>query len=130
MFVQVGCWEYDLYLTPDTSTHKGRQWFYFRVSGMKKEQPYVFNIVNFDKINSQFNYGMQPVMFSVREYSERKAGWKRCGKNIVYYGNHLTNEDHSKQYRTLTFTLEFPCESDACYLAYHYPYGYTKLMVR
>lgn len=29
---------------------------------------YVFNIVNFDKINSQFNYGMQPVMFSTREY--------------------------------------------------------------
>lgn len=30
--------------------------------------PYTFNIVNFDKINSQFNYGMQPVMFSTKDY--------------------------------------------------------------
>lgn len=35
---------------------------------MVAKVPYVFNIVNFDKINSQFNYGMQPVLFSTKEY--------------------------------------------------------------
>lgn len=35
---------------------------------MVAKVPYVFNIVNFDKINSQFNYGMQPVLFSTKEH--------------------------------------------------------------
>lgn len=51
------------------------------------------------------------------------------GEKIVYYGNHYTNEDHSKQYRSLMFTLKFNYDDDKCYLAYHYPYTYTRLMV-
>lgn len=127
---QIGDFEYDLFLTPDVRTCRGRQWFYFRVSNMVAGVPYVFNIANFDKINSQFNYGMQPVMFSTRDYLENGSGWKRVGEKIVYYGNHYTNEDHSKQYRSLMFTVRFIYENDECYLAYHYPYTYTRLMVR
>ena len=29
--------------------------------------PYIFNIINYEKANSQFNFGMQPVLFSVKE---------------------------------------------------------------
>lgn len=57
-----------MFLTPDIGTCRGKQWFYFQVSNMVAKVPYVFNIVNFDKINSQFNYGMQPVLFSTKEY--------------------------------------------------------------
>lgn len=32
-------------------------------------------------------------------------------------------------YYTLTFAITFPHHGDACYLAYHYPYTYTALMV-
>lgn len=32
-------------------------------------------------------------------------------------------------YYTLTFAITFPHHDDACYLAYHYPYTYTTLMV-
>ena len=32
--------------------------------------PYIFNIINYEKANSQFNFGMQPVMFSVKEALE------------------------------------------------------------
>lgn len=34
-----------------------------------------------------------------------------------------------KRYYTLTFTVTFPHNEDACYLAYHYPYTYSTLMV-
>lgn len=37
---------------------------------------YTFNIVNFDKINSQFNYGMQPVMFSTKSYLLNGSGMR------------------------------------------------------
>lgn len=147
---QVGDFEYDLFLTSDTCTYRGRQWFYFQVSNMLAKVPYVFNIVNFDKINSQFNYGMQPVMFSTKEYLLygsgmnfqfawivdyyftvcKSSGWKRVGEKILYYGNRYTCEDLSKQYRSLMFCLTFNFSDDNCYLAYHYPYTYTRLMVR
>lgn len=34
-----------------------------------------------------------------------------------------------KRYYTLTFAVTFPHNEDACYLAYHYPYTYSTLMV-
>lgn len=34
-----------------------------------------------------------------------------------------------KCYYTLTFAVTFPHNEDVCYLAYHYPYTYTALMV-
>ena len=32
-----------------------------------------------------------------------------------------------KQHYTASFELEFPYAGDTCYLAYHYPYTYTRL---
>lgn len=34
-----------------------------------------------------------------------------------------------KCFYTLTFVVTFPHNEDACYLAYHYPYTYTALLV-
>ena len=34
--------------------------------------PYIFNIINYEKANSQFNFGMQPVLFSVKEALQGK----------------------------------------------------------
>ncbi len=55
--VRTGEREYDLILTPDVSTAKHHQWFYFEVAGMEAAAKYVFNIVNYEKTNSQFNFG-------------------------------------------------------------------------
>lgn len=52
----------------------GLQWFYFQVSNMLPGETYMFNIVNFQKVNSQFNYGLQPVMFSVRDHLSNATG--------------------------------------------------------
>ena len=49
--------EYDLILNPDVNTNHHHQWFYFQVSNMQAHVNYRFNIVNCEKLNSQFNFG-------------------------------------------------------------------------
>ena len=41
--------------------------------------PYIFNIINYEKANSQFNFGMQPILFSVKEAMEGRPYWRRIG---------------------------------------------------
>ena len=79
--------QYNLILTPDVNSDKHHQWFYFQVSHMKggEHYPYIFNIINYEKANSQFNFGMQPVMFSVAEAMKGRPHWRRVGEDICYY---------------------------------------------
>lgn len=55
--------------------------------------------------------------------------WRKVGDRIVYYGNEYVNEENMKQCRTLSFNISFEYTNDYCYLAYHYPYTYSRLMV-
>lgn len=125
--------EYDIILNPDINSKSHLQWFYFEVSGMKSGCPYTFNIINMEKTTSQYNEGMCPVMFSVRDHVEKKQGWKRIGSNICYYRNHYTQGPstnsilRNKPYYTLTFTVTFQHANDVCYFAYHYPYTFSTL---
>ena len=123
---QIGPTMYDLVTSPDINSTGHTQWFYFAVSGMKPGRRYKFNIVNLEKTNSQFNFGMQPVMFSNAKWSSDKVGWHRVGKSICYFKNdHVRDKPSSKNnshYFTVTFSLEFETEGDTCFLAYHYPY--------
>ncbi|CAL1284820.1 unnamed protein product [Larinioides sclopetarius] len=125
--------EYDLILNPDINSKGHIQWFYFEVCGMKANCPYTFNIINMEKSSSQFNEGMCPVMFSVRNHIEKKQGWIRVGSDICYFRNHYTQGPstnsilRNKPYYTLTFTVTFEHTNDVCYLAYHYPYTFTTL---
>ncbi|XP_068741274.1 cytosolic carboxypeptidase 1-like [Montipora capricornis] len=131
--IQVRDYEYDLVLNPDINCKHHHQWFFFEVSNMEGEIPYKFNIVNCEKINSQFNFGMQPVMYSTLEAQEGRAGWVRTGTNVCYYRNYFTRSREAtggqggKTYYTSTFTVSFPHTQDACYFAYHYPYTFTML---
>lgn len=125
--IQISEEEYDLILRPDINTFRYHQWFYFEVSNMRHDITYRFNIVNFEKINSQFNAGMQPVMFSVREAMNGKPYWRRIGEKVSYYKN--TYGKKKKIFFTLTFNIRFSYGNDICYIAYHYPYSYTSLMV-
>lgn len=131
--IQVRDYEYDLVLNPDINCKHHHQWFYFEVSNMDAEIPYKFNIVNCEKINSQFNFGMQPVMYSTIEAQEGRAGWIRAGANVCYYRNYFTRSREAtggqggKTYYTSTFTVTFPHANDTCYFAYHYPYTFTML---
>ncbi|XP_013368108.1 PREDICTED: cytosolic carboxypeptidase 4 isoform X2 [Chinchilla lanigera] len=132
--IQVREFEYDLLVNADVNSAQHQQWFYFKVSGMRAAIPYRFNIINCEKPNSQFNYGMQPTLYSVREALLGRSSWIRTGHDICYYKNHYRQSAavmggaSGKCYYTLTFAVTFPHSEDVCYLAYHYPYTYTALM--
>ncbi|XP_039759457.1 cytosolic carboxypeptidase 1-like isoform X3 [Pararge aegeria] len=130
--IQVGLREYELILMPDVNSPKRHQWFYFEVRNMQQGRPYVFNIVNCEKSDSQFNFGMKPVMYSVKEAVLGKPGWVRVGSDICYYRNsyHYANLKSNKCYLTVTFNIEFPHTNDVCYLAYHFPFTYSMMMTR
>ncbi|RUS75866.1 hypothetical protein EGW08_016387 [Elysia chlorotica] len=131
--IQVRRFEYDLILSPDINSNHHHQWFYFEVSNMVADQPYRFNIVNCEKLNSQFNYGMQPLMLSVMDSIEGSPCWVRSGTDVCYYKNHFMRNPNTtggvkgKSYYTATFTITFKHSGDVCYISYHYPYSYTAL---
>jgi hypothetical protein len=43
-----------------------------------------FNIVNFNKKYSLFDFGMKPYAFSMIRYEKRKVGWVREGSKVNY----------------------------------------------
>uniref|UniRef100_A0A8C4JIH3 tubulin-glutamate carboxypeptidase n=1 Tax=Dromaius novaehollandiae TaxID=8790 RepID=A0A8C4JIH3_DRONO len=132
--IQVREFEYDLILNADVNSSQHHQWFYFEVRDMKLAVPYRFNIINCEKFNSQFNYGMQLVMYSVKEALQGRPCWLRVGYDISYYKNHYRSYVATaggmkrKSYYTLAFSITFPHKDDVCYLAYHYPYTYSTMM--
>ncbi|GBP39949.1 hypothetical protein EVAR_39177_1 [Eumeta japonica] len=130
--IQIGPREYELILMPDVNSPKRHQWFYFEVRNMQQGRPYIFNIVNCEKSDSQFNFGMKPVLYSVKEAIFGRPGWVRAGSDICYYRNsyHYARQKHNKCYLTVTFNITFPHNNDVCYLAYHFPYTYSMLMTR
>ncbi|KFO76721.1 Cytosolic carboxypeptidase 1, partial [Cuculus canorus] len=131
--IQIRKNEYDLILNSDINSNHYHQWFYFEVSGMKTGVGYRFNIINCEKSNSQFNYGMQPLMYSVQEALNSRPYWTRVGTDICYYKNHFSRSSiaaggqKGKSYYTITFTVTFQHKDDVCYFAYHYPYTYSTL---
>ncbi|XP_019115458.2 cytosolic carboxypeptidase 1 isoform X3 [Larimichthys crocea] len=131
--VQVRKYEYDLVLNADINSNHYHQWFYFEVSGMRVGTTYRFNIINCEKSNSQFNYGMQVLMYSVQEAISGRPCWVRTGTDICYYKNHFARSSiasggqKGKSYYSLTFSTTFSHKDDVCYFAYHYPYTYSTL---
>ncbi|XP_014027642.1 cytosolic carboxypeptidase 1 isoform X2 [Salmo salar] len=131
--VQVRKFEYDLVLNSDINSNHYHQWFYFEVSCMRVGALYRFNIINCEKSNSQFNYGMQVLMYSVQEAIIGRPHWVRTGTDICYYKNHFSRSSiaaggqKGKSYYTMTFSMTFNHKDDVCYFAYHYPYTYSTL---
>ncbi|XP_069936225.1 cytosolic carboxypeptidase 1-like [Cherax quadricarinatus] len=137
--IQVSNSEYDLILNADVNSSHHHQWFYFEVSNMEAHTPYIFNIINNEKPNSEFNFGMKPVMFSVQNAMNGCGFWIRTGYDICYHKNHYSRvpkshdnirfkRSENKCYYTATFTVTFHHAYDVCYMAYHYPYTYTQLL--
>ena len=87
------------------------------------------NFVNFNKPDSLFNKGMQPVMYSMKNAASKNTGWVRAGTDISYSPNTYPRKSRSGEgegcYFTLTFTIEFRNVNDTYLLAYTYPYTHT-----
>jgi len=126
--IYVGDNEYDLILKVDINTKGNTQWYYFSVTNMQPGVLYKFNVINLLKPDSQYNYGMQPVVYSDRNAADNGIGWIRDGSDICYYQNHHSRGKKEGNYYTLTFSLKFPFNNDTCHLAYVYPYTYTRLL--
>ena len=77
--IQIYSRVYDLVTSPDINSVGHTQWFNFGIAGMEAGKKYTFNIVNLEKTNSQYNFGMQPVMFSTKANAKAKvgSGWHR-----------------------------------------------------
>jgi hypothetical protein len=40
---------------------------------------YKFNFINLTKVDSLYNYGMRPLMYSELDAATHGHGWRRCG---------------------------------------------------
>lgn len=80
---------YDLIMQNDVNTKGHNQWFYFKVTSMKKHNKIKFNIVNFIKDQSMFSYGIKPLTFSEKNYNKHKIGWVRSGDRVSYEENNI-----------------------------------------
>lgn len=56
--------EYNLKLAFDINTDRHTQWFYFRVSNIRKGRSYKLNMQNLMKTEAVYNLGMQPLAYS------------------------------------------------------------------
>ncbi|CAF3355299.1 unnamed protein product [Rotaria sp. Silwood1] len=126
--VQVGEFEYELYLRYDLYTKRNTQWFYFRMQNIRADRRYRFTIVNFFKPTSLYSYGMRPLLYSVFDAETKGIGWQRWGEEIVYYKNNLPAPDNSScNMYSLTWTCKFTNNNDTYYFAHCYPYTYSDL---
>jgi len=147
--------EYDITLRKDLNTNGNIQWYYFSVeapvisahfpldtNNATRGPPATasrisyplrvrFNIVNMQKNDSLYNYGMKPAVYSSNQ--ERGEDWVHGGEDICYYRNGLTSVKGSVRRRrpirsqyTLTFTYTFT-KPDTVYFAHTYPYTYSDL---
>ena len=66
----------------DEKTTTYTQWYYFKMSNVRKFTTYKFNIVNFTKAESSYNQGMKPIFYSDKEANSGEGagiGWYRDG---------------------------------------------------
>ena len=95
-----------------------------------------FNINNFTKPDSLFNFGMKVSIYSEKlaqgtnEDGSNGRGWYRGGDRISYFGNNIKKDCGYAcyTYYTLQFSYKFPHDDDTVYFAFCYPYTYTDLI--
>lgn len=88
-----------------------------------------FNILNYSKPDSLFNYGMKVSVYSEKKQEKEQVAWHKAGRNISYTQNNLKKEVsyYSGQYYTATWTYTFEYDRDAVYFAYSVPYTFSDL---
>lgn len=86
--------EYNLLMQNDINTCGHTQWFYFQVRNTRKASTVRFNILNFTKMDSLFNYGMKVSIYSKRaaESKTNPVGWHKGGERISYYANGIRKD--------------------------------------
>ena len=88
-----------------------------------------FNILNYSKPDSLFNYGMKVSVYSEKKSENDNVGWHKDCEDIRYFQNGIKKDVtyYSKSYYTATFTYTFEYSEDLVYFAYSIPYTYSDL---
>ena len=120
--------EYNLVLQNDINSKGNTQWFYYQVKNTSENLDVRFNIVNFTKKDSLYNFGMKVLVFSEKENAKSELGWFRAGTDISYYQNNIRRPGSSKCFFSLSFNYKFEYSQDTVYFAYCFPYTYTDLI--
>lgn len=128
MALKVSLEEYNLVLQNDINSKGNTQWFYFQVKNTTAGLNVKYNIVNFTKRDSLYNFGMKILIFSEIENEKTQLGWFRGGTNIDYYENNIRRPGSSKRFYSLSFDYKFDYTDDTIYFAYCFPYTYSDLM--
>lgn len=79
----------------DSNTRGHLQWYYFKITNLRKDCVYQLNICNFQKAKTLYNRGMKPYILSHRDLKEKGEGWRQGGYDILYA------KSSSKTYRRL-----------------------------
>lgn len=111
----------------DTNSKGNNQWFYFSVEKLVSGIDYTFNVVNFTKNDSLFNYGMAPAVYSELANKRNGTEWFRMGKDVVYKKGLIPKENSRRHYYQLSFKINWKYNNDKLYIAHSYPYPYAKL---
>jgi len=125
--MQISDREYDLIMQNDNNSTGNNQWFYFTVEKMIPGAEYTFNVVNFTKSDSLFNYGMRPAIFSTVLNKRNGTGWVRAGQDVVYKKGPIPREKSKKKYYRLSFRMTWKISNDKISIAYTFPYTYTRI---
>mmetsp|Transcript_19309 Transcript_19309/g.21879 ORF Transcript_19309/g.21879 Transcript_19309/m.21879 type:complete len:674 (+) Transcript_19309:211-2232(+) len=124
--IKVDDYEYDLIVRPDYNTKGVTQWYFFSVANTRRGHTYRFNLINFLKPDSLYNYGLKPLIYSETEAKRYGMGWHREGSDICYFQSQIKRRGAGYFY-TLSFTINFQHDQDVVYFAHCYPYTYTDL---
>ena len=94
----------------------------------KKGHAVKFNLQNYSKGDSMFNYGMKIAIYSDRKVKDIGVGWHKGGTDIGYFKNNIRRDfNFTKYFYTLTYTHTFEYDDDAVFFSYSVPYTLTDL---
>lgn len=121
--------EYNLLMQNDINTQGHTQWFFFQVRNTRANSKIKFNILNYSKPDSLFNYGMKISVYSDKKSEAESIGWHKDGEDISYFMNGIRKDvtNYLRMYYTATFTYHFQYDDDTVYFAYSVPYTYSDL---
>ena len=120
---------YELFLHNDTNTLGYTQWFFFRISNVKKGRTINFNIMNFLRKTTKYSNGMKIWVYSRKNSEINKIGWHHTKEEVKYYKNFLykLNKGKKDYYYTLSFNYTFKFDNDEVFFANCIPFTYTDL---
>ena len=121
---------YQLFLHNDTNTTGYSQWFFFRITNVKKNQKINLNIMNFQRKTTKYSNGLKIWYYSTKKNKEKNISWHHTTEKVDYYQNGLYRYINGKRqyYYTLSFDYTIEYDDDEIYFANCIPFTYSDII--